>query len=151
MAYKAVNTLDSMIGHADEHYFYFGKVAARLDDVANYFPARSTALAIAAASNLLPDGDSQAALQIWRRDGAKHKSPNAGQPESAIAGALHVQLGGDNTYSGERVSAQRMGQEFPPANLLQAKRAIRLVGLVTLFGLAAGILLSSAFQGRDSQ
>ena len=150
MAYKAVNTLDSMIGHADERHFYFGKVAARLDDAANYLPSRATALAVVVASNLLPNGDPDAAWQTWRRDGAKHKSPNAGQPESAIAGALHVQLGGDNTYAGEQVRGQRIGQEFPSANLSQAKRAIRLVGIVSLFGLAAGILLSPAIRGRKS-
>src|SRR5271156_1152128 len=79
MAYKAVNTLDSMIGHADQRYFYFGKVAARLDDVANYLPSRLTALALAAAAG----GNAISALNTWRRDGGKHKSPNAGQPESA--------------------------------------------------------------------
>ncbi len=151
IAYKAVNTLDSMIGHADERYFYFGKVAARLDDAANYLPSRITALAIVAASNLLPEGDPHAAWQTWRRDGAKHKSPNAGQPESAIAGALHVQLGGDNTYAGERVRGQQMGQEFPTANLSQTKRAIRLVGVVSLLGLAAGVLLSPVIWRRKPQ
>jgi adenosylcobinamide-phosphate synthase len=151
MAYKAVNTLDSMIGHADKRHFYFGKVAARLDDAANYLPSRFTALAIVAASNLLPEGDSHAAWQTWRRDGTNHKSPNAGRPESAIAGALHVQLGGDNTYAGELVRGQRMGQEFPAANLSQAKRAIRLVGIVSLLGLAVGVLLSPAIWRRKSR
>jgi adenosylcobinamide-phosphate synthase len=151
MAYKAVNTLDSMSGHADKRHFYFGKVAARLDDAANYLPSRFTALIIAAASNLLPEGDSRAAWQTWRRDGTKHKSPNAGQPESAVAGALHVQLGGDNTYAGERVTGQRMGQEFPTANLLQARRAIRLVGFVSLLGLAAGILLAQVIVRENAR
>ena len=149
MAYKAVNTLDSMIGHADERHFYFGKVAARLDDAANYLPSRATALAVVAASNLLPDGDPDAAWRTWRRDGAKHKSPNAGQPESAIAGALRVQLGGDNTYAGTPVRGQRMGQEFAPANLSQAKRAIRLVGIISLFGLAAAVLLPAIWRGKS--
>ena len=149
MAYKAVNTLDSMIGHADERHFYFGKVAARLDDAANYLPSRASALAVVAASNLLPDGDPDAAWRTWRRDGAKHKSPNAGQPESAIAGALRVQLGGDNTYAGTSVRGQLMGQEFAPANLLQAKRAIRLVGIVSLFGLAAAVLLPAIWRGKS--
>ena len=93
MSYKAVNTLDSMIGHADDRYFYFGKIAARLDDVANFVPSRLTALGITAAA-LIEDASPAAALETWRRDGAKHKSPNAGQPESAIAGALQVRLGG---------------------------------------------------------
>jgi adenosylcobinamide-phosphate synthase len=77
MAYKAVNTLDSMIGHADGGYFYFGKAAARLDDVVNYLPARLTAAAIVAASQFHEHCDPVAAWQTWRRDGDKHKSPNA--------------------------------------------------------------------------
>src|ERR1700733_6790065 len=110
MAYKAVNTLDSMIGHADQRYFYFGKVAARLDDVANYLPSRLTALALAAAAGT----SAPSALRIWQRDGGKHKSPNAGQPESAMAGALQVRLGGENTYAGERIASPLLGAEFEP-------------------------------------
>src|ERR1700724_1808936 len=83
MAYKAINTMDSMIGHADERYFFFGKVAARLDDVANFLPARLTAGLIVAASGLQGSTNPRAALRTWSRDGGKHKSPNAGQPESA--------------------------------------------------------------------
>jgi adenosylcobinamide-phosphate synthase len=143
MAYKAVNTLDSMIGHADARYFYFGKAAARLDDAANYAPARFTALGVVAASCLASDADPKAALHIWRRDGAKHKSPNAGQPESAMAGALHARLGGSNTYDGEVIPARQIGAEFPPPSLAQSRKAIRLVSSVTLLGLAGSILLGA--------
>ena len=108
MAYKAVNTLDSMIGHADQRYFYFGKAAARLDDAANYIPSRLTALAIVMAAGM----ESKSALHIWWRDGRKHKSPNAGQPESAMAGALRVRLGGENTYAGEPLATPLLGAEF---------------------------------------
>ncbi len=90
MAYKAINTLDSMIGHADEKYFYFGKVAARLDDVANFLPSRLTALGITMALRPFQNANTAAAFQTWLRDGGKHKSPNAGQPESAMSGALQV-------------------------------------------------------------
>ncbi|AXC14399.1 Adenosylcobinamide-phosphate synthase [Acidisarcina polymorpha] len=150
MAYKAVNTLDSMIGHADTQYFYFGKAAARLDDAANFLPSRLTAACIIATSALGRSADARAAWRIWRLDGAKHKSPNAGQPESAMSGALHVQLGGDNTYAGEVVSMPRIGQEFPAASLAQAKTAIRLVSLVTIAGVAAatGLLLWSQRRQR---
>jgi len=82
-----------MIGHADQRYFYFGKTAARLDDVANYFPSRLTALALAMAAGIGSATSAKSALSIWQRDGGKHKSPNAGQPESAMAGALQVRLG----------------------------------------------------------
>ena len=149
MAYKAVNTLDSMIGHADENYFYFGKVAARLDDIANYLPSRITSLALIGASKCAHQSDSRAAWRTWLRDGAKHKSPNAGQPESAIAGALHVALGGENTYAGERIPAARIGEEFAPPNLEKANQAIRLVSTAALLGLTLAVLLTSLVQRKE--
>jgi adenosylcobinamide-phosphate synthase len=149
MAYKAVNTLDSMIGHADENYFYFGKVAARLDDIANYLPSRITSLALIGASKCVHQSDSRAAWRTWLRDGAKHKSPNAGQPESAIAGALHVALGGENTYAGERIPAARIGEEFAPPNLEKANQAIRLVSTAALLGLTLAVLLTSLLQRKE--
>jgi adenosylcobinamide-phosphate synthase len=139
MAYKAVNTLDSMIGHADRRYFYFGKAAARLDDAANYIPARLTALAIVAAAGM----ESKSALKIWRRDGKKHKSPNAGQPESAMAGALRVRLGGVNTYAGETMETPLLGAEFEQPKLHHAKRAVRLVTAVSLLSAAVAALVHS--------
>src|ERR1700691_5580526 len=141
MAYKAVNTLDSMIGHADQRYLYFGKVAARLDDVANYLPARVTAAGLATAAGLGSGTSATSAWHIWRRDGGKHKSPNAGQPESAMAGALQVRLGGDNTYAGERIAAPLLGAEFEPPMRHHAKQALRLVAVVSLFTAVAAIML----------
>jgi adenosylcobinamide-phosphate synthase len=143
MAYKAVNTLDSMIGHADQRYFYFGKVAARLDDVANYLPSRLTALALAAAAGLVSGTSATSALRIWRRDGAKHKSPNAGQPESAMAGALRARLGGENTYAGERIATPLLGAEFERPTRHHAARALRLVAAVSLFTAVAAVLARS--------
>jgi adenosylcobinamide-phosphate synthase len=139
MAYKAVNTLDSMIGHADQRYFYFGKTAARLDDVANYFPSRLTALALAMAAGIGSATSAKSALSIWQRDGGKHKSPNAGQPESAMAGALQVRLGGDNTYAGEPITAPLLGAEFEQPTLPHAKRALRLVMTVSLLSAAIAV------------
>jgi adenosylcobinamide-phosphate synthase len=141
MAYKAVNTLDSMIGHADRRYFYFGKAAARLDDVANYLPSRVTAMAIAMAAGAASDTRASSALRIWRRDGEKHTSPNAGQPESAMAGALGVRLGGENTYAGEAVASPLLGAEFDPPKLIHAQRALRLVTAVSLVTAAAAVLI----------
>ena len=148
MAYKAVNTLDSMIGHADSRYFYFGKAAARLDDAANYLPSRLSALTIVTASKLTTQTDPQAAWSIWHRDGGKHKSPNAGQPESAMAGALHVSLGGDNTYAGQVISAPRMGEEFPSSTPMKAIQSIRLISKASLIGIGVGVLLTFLLQGR---
>ena len=143
MAYKAVNTLDSMIGHADQRYLYFGKAAARLDDAANYFPARITAAAIVAASAFSTQTDGRTAWSTWQRDGRKHQSPNAGQPESAMAGALHARLGGPNIYAGELLASPLIGSEFPPPTLQQARRAIHLVSLATILGVACGCVLLS--------
>ena len=140
MSYKAVNTLDSMIGHADERYFYFGKIAARLDDVANFVPSRLTALGITAAA-LIEDASPTAALETWRRDGAKHKSPNAGQPESAIAGALRVRLGGENYYAGELLASPLIGEEFAGPTVQKAKQSIRMVAVVSVVGALTALLL----------
>lgn len=148
MAYKAVNTLDSMIGHRTEQYLYFGKFAARLDDAANFLPARLTAFSTIAAASLLPSIHPHTAWKIWLRDGAKHKSPNAGQPEAAFSGALQIRLGGDNSYDGEIISTPLMGAEFPKPTPIQAAQAIRLVSVVCLFSLAAGILIAALQQRR---
>ncbi len=117
LAYKAVNTLDSMIGHRDKHYEFFGKCAARLDDVAGFIPARVTALLFG---------------RIMRRDGAKHKSPNAGRPEAAMAGALGVRLGGTNFYDGERHDGQYLGDVHTPLDDQALRNALRLTGCVSL-------------------
>jgi adenosylcobinamide-phosphate synthase len=151
MAYKAVSTLDSMIGHTDSRYFYFGKTAARLDDAANYLPARLTAAGIIAASHLLGEADPQCAWQIWLRDGDKHKSPNAGQPESAMAGALRVRLGGGNIYAGELIPGQSIGEEFPAPASEHARQAIGLVSVVALLGAGFGVLLAAFSQARRSR
>lgn len=143
MAYKAINTLDSMIGHADHRYIYFGKAAARLDDVANYLPARLTALAIASAASVSGHANFQCAVRTWLTDGDKHKSPNAGQPESAMAGALQVRLGGGNLYAGEFVPGEPIGSEFRRPNPDDARNALHLVSIATLIGFGAGLLWAS--------
>jgi adenosylcobinamide-phosphate synthase len=148
MAYKAVNTLDSMIGHADDRYFYFGKAAARLDDAANFAPARLTAMATVAASSWTAETHPGGAWKLWLRDGGRHKSPNAGQPESAMAGALGVRLGGGNWYGGEFVPAEPIGEELRAPQPQDARKAVRIVSVVTLLGLGAGILCGALFHSR---
>jgi adenosylcobinamide-phosphate synthase len=144
MAYKTINTLDSMIGHADERYFYFGKVAARLDDVANLMPSRLTALGITAAAAIVQGASSTTALDTWLSDGMKHSSPNAGQPESAMSGALQVRLGGDNFYKGERAVAPFIGERFSRPSTQQANRAIRIVATVSALGVVVALLARRA-------
>jgi adenosylcobinamide-phosphate synthase len=141
MAYKAISTLDSMIGHTDERHFYFGKAAARLDDVANYLPSRLTALAIATAAGMGRNMSGASAWRTWLRDGGKHASPNAGQPESAMAGALRVRLGGENTYAGELLATPVLGSEFEQPRLDHAKRAIRLVIAVSVLSAVVAIVV----------
>ena len=138
MSYKAINTLDSMIGHPEPPYRYFGRVAARLDDAVNLVPARLTALSIVAAAKI-QGLDAGCAQRIWRRDGDKHASPNAGQSEAAMAGALGVRLGGANFYDGHPHHTPLLNAEARPASVPDAKVAVSLVAIVS--GLAFGAAL----------
>jgi adenosylcobinamide-phosphate synthase len=113
VAYKAINTLDSMIGYDDERYRHFGRVAARIDDVANYVPARLTAALIAASAHLMMLRGRRA-LEVCFDDAHKHASPNAGWPEAAMAGALGVRLGGRAVYGGEVVERAVLGRDEVP-------------------------------------
>lgn len=138
MAYKALNTLDSMIGHPEPPYRYFGRVAARLDDAANLAPARLTALAISAAASM-HRLDAGRSLQIWWRDGSKHASPNAGQSEAAMAGALGVRLGGTNFYEGGPHDAPLLCADGHPPTTRDARAALSIVATVS--GIAFGVAL----------
>lgn len=109
MGYKAVNTMDSMFGYKNERYLAFGWAAARLDDVANFIPARLSGLLLVAASVLL-GLDGRNSLQILSRDRLCHASPNSGHSEAAVAGALGVQLGGKSIYFGQAVVKPTMGE-----------------------------------------
>lgn len=131
LAYKAINTLDSMIGHRGERYESFGKCAARLDDAVNLIPARLTGLLVVVASWALRL-DWRGAWRILRRDGAKHKSPNAGRPEAAMAGALSVRLGGTNYYDGELHDGQHLGDALKPLDARALRRALRLTACISL-------------------
>jgi adenosylcobinamide-phosphate synthase len=126
LAYKAVNTMDSMLGYTSERYRYFGWFAARADDVANWIPARLSGLLIAGAAACL-GADWGESLRAMRRDARKMKSPNAGYPEAAAAGALGVELGGTNFYFGEPVEKPRLGEPLAPVTLDTYKRAVRLM------------------------
>jgi adenosylcobinamide-phosphate synthase len=131
MAYKAINTLDSMIGHHSKRYEFFGKCAARLDDTANFIPARLTGLLIVVSAGILRL-NWHSAWSILRRDGAKHKSPNAGQPEAAMAGALGVQLGGTNYYDGEPHTGQHLGDAKSPLDVQALQNALRITACASL-------------------
>jgi len=142
LAYKAANTLDSMIGHRGQPYEFFGKCAARFDDVASFIPARITALLLVCAAWTL-HLDWRGSWRIMWRDGAKHKSPNAGRTEAAMAGALGVQVGGTNFYEGERHDGQYLGDVHNPLDDEALKNALLLTGCVSLlmFGLCLSLRL----------
>jgi adenosylcobinamide-phosphate synthase len=139
LGYRAVNTLDAMIGHHSPRYERFGWAAARLDDAANLIPARVTGLL---AAGLAPavGGSPRHALRTLRRDGGNHPSPNAGRCEAAFAGSLSVQLGGQNAYHGRTEQRGLLGDGGPPdaADIARAVRLSRLAG-ATAAALAAVI------------
>lgn len=126
MVYKAVNTLDSTFGYRNHRYFRFGWASARLDDLVNYVPARLTAPIIVLCAWLLRL-DARGALTVLRRDARKHPSPNAGLTEAAMAGALGVQLGGDNRYGDELHSRARLGDPRTPLSRLTILPAVILM------------------------
>jgi adenosylcobinamide-phosphate synthase len=135
-AYKAVNTLDSMVGYRNARYRYMGRVSARLDDLANLVPARLTWLLITLAAGLLGNRGI-AALRIGWRDGRKHPSPNAAWGEAAMAGALGVRLGGRSTYRGVPSDKPLLGDPLAPITRETVFRAVLVMQIAAL--LAAGL------------
>lgn len=122
--YKAINTMDSMVGYKNDKYMYFGRCAAKLDDVVNYIPARISALLMIAVSFLPGKAyDGKGAWRIWRRDRRKHASPNSAQTEAVCAGSLGVQLAGDASYFGKIVKKPTIGDAHRPVEYEDIKRA----------------------------
>lgn len=140
MAYKMVNTLDSMVGYKSETYLQFGKAAARIDDLFNYVPARLCVPVIAVASQIL-SGMGQRSFMTAVTEGAHHSSPNAGYAEAAFAGALAVKLNGPNYYHGKLVDKPYIGLRFGNVILQHIKKACDLMLLSSFLGL---ILLMGA-------
>ncbi len=152
MTYKAINTIDSMMGYKNERYRNFGWAGARLDDIANYIPARITGLLIVIASFIVSRSlfIAYCSLKTMLRDGRNHPSPNSGVPQAAMAGALCVRLGGP-MYYGEilmekpYIGVEKSGVEGPMINdlgLLNAsKKAISIVGVTSVLGLAVALIL----------
>lgn len=130
LAYRAVNTLDAMVGYRNDRYLRFGWAAARLDDVANWLPARVTGLLTAACAPVA-HGSAYGALRVLYRDGAHHPSPNAGRCEASVAGALDLRLGGTNTYAGHHEHRPELGDGRPP-EVSDIPRAARLARATTL-------------------
>ena len=145
LAFKAVSTMDSMVGYKNERYLYFGRAAARFDDLANYLPARISALFWIAAAALTGQ-NARGAFRIWRRDARKTASPNAGQTESACAGSQGVQLGGPAWYFGQRHEKAALGDACRPCvpeDILRANRMM-LCASVLLLPVCAALRLALA-------
>ena len=144
LTYKAINTMDSMLGYKNEKYLYFGRVPAKLDDVANYIPSRLAALLWVAAA-AFTHNDAKGAWKIWRRDRRRHASPNSAQTESACAGALGVQLAGPAYYFGQYYPKLTIGDALRPVEPEDILRANQMMYVASSFALAWGCAFRALF------
>ena len=138
LTYKAINTMDSMLGYKNEKYLYFGRAAAKLDDAANYLPSRLAGLLWCAAAALTGNSP-KGAWRIWRRDRRCHASPNSAQTESSCAGALGVQLAGPAYYFGEYYAKPTIGDPLRPIEPEDIRRANRMMYAESVLALAIGL------------
>jgi len=134
IAYKMVNTLDSMVGYKNEKYIHFGKAAARIDDIANFIPARICVPVISFAAQIL-SGKGLSSLKTAIKEGKNHSSPNAGFPEASFAGAMGIKLGGPNYYHGKLVYKPYIGKLFGEADIKHIKKACDLMILSSVIWL----------------
>lgn len=142
MAYKMINTLDSMVGYKNETYILFGRASARIDDLANFIPARLSLLIISGAAALISFRHGRQSLTTALSQGRNHKSPNAGYPEAAFAGALEVRMGGPNIYHGKLMEKPYIGGAFKdpePGKINQACELMMVSALVAVC--VAGLFL----------
>jgi adenosylcobinamide-phosphate synthase len=140
--YKVINTADSMIGHRSERFRHFGWASARLDDLVNLPAARLTGLLFAAAAWMTSSEAASSALQVMRRDADRHTSPNAGWPESALAGALDIRLGGPRAYEGHTVDLPTMGHGRANLDRNDIRRGLKLYARALNILVAAAIILA---------
>lgn len=143
--YKTVNTLDSMVGYKNERYFHFGKIAARLDDILNYIPARISGVLIIISARIIERRRKtiswRRGFQIMQRDGRLLSSPNAGIPQAAIAGVLGVTLGGRASYFGKVINKPVMGDPVNPLTITSYRIAVIILYLSSLMGLIISVIL----------
>ena len=140
MCYKAINTLDSMVGYKNEKYIDFGRASAKLDDAANFIPARIAGV-LMVISAYLTGMDGKNAWKIFRRDGRNHASPNSAQTEAACAGALQVQLAGNAYYFGKLYKKPTIGDPIRPVEVQDISRANRLMLCCDLLCLMLGVMV----------
>ncbi|GGN92490.1 cobalamin biosynthesis protein CobD [Nocardia rhizosphaerihabitans] len=146
LGYRAVNTLDAMVGYRNERYLRFGWAAARTDDLANVVPARVTGLITAALAPLV-GGTPAAAWRAWRRDAAKHPSPNAGVVEASMAGALGVRLGGRTQYRHGAELRPTLG-DGPAPTTADLRRAVRMSEAVQVGALMVSVVVAGVLRRR---
>ncbi len=142
--YKGINTMDSMLGYKNDKYLYFGRFAAKLDDVVNYIPARISGWLMVAASCFIKM-DGKNAAKIYRRDKRNHASPNSAQTEAAMAGALDIQLAGNAYYFGKLYEKPTIGDSIRPVEPEDIKRANRLLYATAILGCVLFSLLAAGF------
>ena len=140
LTYKAINTMDSMVGYKNDRYLNFGRAAAKLDDVANWLPSRISAFLWMAAAGLTGNS-AKGAYRIWKRDRKKHASPNAGQTESACAGSLGFQLAGPISYFGKPVEKDYIGDPDRSIEAFDIEKANRMMIAGSVLCLAIGLLI----------
>ena len=147
--YKAVNTMDSMIGYRNEKYLYFGRVAARLDDALNFLPSRISGLLMVLVSSPL-GFDGKNAFRVFLRDRKKHASPNSAQTEASCAGALHLRLAGDASYGGQLHKKPYIGDDDRPIEAADIRRANKLMYGASAAALAVCVCIriAAAVHGR---
>ena len=141
MTYKAINTFDSMVGYKNEKYMDFGKFSAKLDDVANFIPARITGILIVIASMIL-GYDYKNSLKIFIRDRKNHSSPNSGHAEAGVAGALGVQFGGRVSYFGKEVDKPVIGDKIKDFELEDIKKNIKIMYVASFLSLIVFSVIS---------
>ena len=151
--YKAVNTMDSMVGYKNDKYRYFGTAAAKLDDICNFVPARVSGVCMILAAYLC-GMDGKGAARIFRRDRKKHASPNSAQTESACAGALQIQLAGNATYFGQLYEKPYIGDDIRPVEAEDIKRSVKLMyvssGIVIVGGIVCEAVMVAIFIATKS-
>jgi adenosylcobinamide-phosphate synthase len=150
LGYRAVNTLDAMVGYRSPRYLQFGWASARLDDLVNLVPARVTGVLTVACARLV-GGSPKQAWRVLRRDGARHPSPNAGHCEASAAGALGVRLGGVNVYAGRTESRPEVGAAGRPPGVPDVRRAARLSRYVGLAGAVVAVAVAGAAAVRGER
>lgn len=143
ICYRAANTMDSMLGYKNERYLYFGRAAARVDDILNYIPARITGLLFIISAAFLKL-DAHFAYKIMKRDAIKHPSPNGGYAEASVAGALHIRLGGENSYFGKKTYRAYMGDAIEKLSPKHIILTVKLMYTATiLFFIFSHIIIIS--------